>query len=190
MKRMIKALSLLLGLVYLTGYASGWGEREHVPSDNMDIPPASVSTENPETSEANLSALTVPADYFYRDSDGSGFVIANEVFDYVEFPYEQVRDFSGYYQEYITAGLLPDIGYGPCTIDALYRSTGELWSLTFLWQDGAPENYRQLTWEVWPKEPTEEDRDSAYSRMDRTKMTKTTITASDGTEVDVYGDYI
>ena len=190
MKRMIKALSLLLGLVFLTGCAAGWGEAEHEPSDNMDTPPASVSTENPETSEANLSALTVPADYFYRDSDGSGFVTANEVFDYVKPPYEQVRDFTGYYQEYITSGLLPDIGYGACTIEALYRNTGEPWSLTFLWQDGAPENYRQITLNVWPKEPTGEDHDSEYSRMDRTKMTKTTISSSDGTEVDVYGDLI
>ena len=61
MKRMIKALSLLLGLVFLAGCASGWREPEHEPSDNMDIPQVTTSD-----SEEQNGSFDIPMQFWYN----------------------------------------------------------------------------------------------------------------------------
>ena len=60
MKRMIKALSILLVLCLLTGCASGWGEPEHEPSDNMVIPQVTTSD-----SVEQDGSFDVPMQFWY-----------------------------------------------------------------------------------------------------------------------------
>ena len=63
MKRMIKAVSLLLALVFLTSCAPGWGEPEHEPSDNMDIPV--VSAVDMETTDGSVD---VPMQFWFEST--------------------------------------------------------------------------------------------------------------------------
>ena len=153
MKRMIKALSLLLGLVFLAGCASGWREPEHEPSDNMDIPLVSAST-------GDAEASIVDYDQFFQDNPGYYVKAKNGLDDSGMVLGNSFRAFDSSALSLVSDGMLPEIdGFPTPAIWVKYNEDRRAETAYVSWTISGTDGYvdRYLGFYVWVEKPDSTD---------------------------------
>ena len=162
----IKRLFLLFACFILTLFC-GCLDVEHVPSDNMDVPPTLLPGQSMVNDPVN-------AEYFFRDCDGR-YSEFNQIC-YAEAPWDDSRSFSGQQEWLIEEKVIPAMPeYADFSGSVRYDAQGDFYEINFAWQNYFGTLPKHLSVGILQKKPEDFTGYDGYYTPDYNHMTATKV---------------
>lgn len=167
----MKRLFLIFTCFVLTLFC-GCLDVEHVPSDNMDVPPTLLPGQS-------MVEDPVDADYFFRDCDGR-YSKYNQIC-YSEAPWDEGRSFTGQQERLIEKNVIPELtGYNDFSGSVYYDINGDFYEIDFAWQNHSEIEPKYLKVSILQKKPEDFELydgffTPAYDHMTATEVDGVTV---------------